>query len=176
MCSRYSSPPWTMTMWRWPLNSSELAIRSVRGALRGASCRPATGSTPTISPVLFVDLLSQVVGFAHLLDQGELGLDPVEVPFFPLEDPLEELAAAVVPEPSAQLDPVVEQPDRRALQFAVETELFRHGLADVDLPEALEVRDALQVEDPLDQIVGVSHLAERFLANRLPQPLIAPVV
>src|SRR5262249_49916551 len=54
--------------------------------------------------------------------------------------------------------------------------LLGHRLADVHLAEALHVGNALEVEDALDQLVGVLHLADRFLTELVPQPLVAPVL
>jgi hypothetical protein len=45
-----------------------------------------------------VDLLGEVEALAHLLDQRQLGLQPVGVLLFAFEDLLEQVAAAVVAE------------------------------------------------------------------------------
>ena len=58
----------------------------------------------------------------------------------------------------------------------VEAELFGNGLADHHGAEALQVRDALEVEDPLDELVGVLHLADRLVAVVLAEAFVAPVV
>jgi hypothetical protein len=49
------------------------------------------------------------------------------------------------------------------------------GLPDVDLPEALEVGDALQEQHPLDHFLGVLHLADGVLADDAVEPVEAPV-
>src|SRR5439155_10130840 len=60
--------------------------------------------------------------------------------------------------------------------FSVEPELFRDGLADVDLAELLHIRRAFEVENPRDELIGVAHLADGLAADFLPEPLVAPVL
>ena len=107
MWSRYSVPPWTITTSRRPWKSSVLVMRAERDA-RQAPLRRAV-SAPLRSRVLVLDLLGEVVGLAHLPDQLELRLDPVDVLLLALEDLLEEIARAVVAEAPAELDAGVER-------------------------------------------------------------------
>src|SRR5207253_3503656 len=46
---------------------------------------------------------------------------------------------------------------------------------DAHLAEALDVRQAVEQKDALDQLVGVLHLADRFLVDLLVEALVAPV-
>ena len=94
-----------------------------------------------------------------------------DVLLFALQDLLEQIAAAVVAEAPALLDAVVEHADGGALDVEVQAELLGHGLADADLAEPLHVGHALEEEDALDELVGVAHLADRFLAHFLPEAL-----
>src|SRR6266850_2085975 len=137
--------------------------------------RTTRGRRPRALLVL-LDLLREVVAFAGLRDQGHLGFDPVRVALLALQDVLEQLPAAVVAQAPGGLDPSVEHADGVALELQIQTELLRHGLADVHLAEPLHVGHALEVEDALDQLIGVAHLTNRFLAELLPQPLVAPVL
>src|SRR5215813_3159100 len=136
--------------------------------------------TQTANPgrllVFLLYLLSEVVGFARLTDQLELSLDPVDVLLLGDEDVLEQLAAAIVAETAAALDAVVQCGDRGALEVEIDAELLGHGLAHVDLAQALHVGHALEVQDALDEPVGVAHLPDGLLAHLLPQPLVAPVL
>src|SRR5438094_917469 len=58
----------------------------------------------------------------------------------------------------------------------VELELLGHRLAHVDLPVPLQVGQALEIEDPVDQLVGVFHLLDALLAHLLGEAIVAPVV
>jgi hypothetical protein len=67
------------------------------------------------------------------------------------EDRGQQLAGRAVVGLDAGDDRLVEPFDRVVLELEVELELLLDGLADVDLAEALDVGDALEEEDPLDQ-------------------------
>src|SRR4029077_5110271 len=140
-----------------------------------------TGRTTRARPprallVPVLDLLREVVALAGLGDQGHLGLDPVRVALLAFEDVLEELPAAVVTQAPGRLDARVEHADGVALDLEIQAELLRHGLADVHLAEALDVRNTFEVEDALDELIGVLDLADRFFTELLPEPLVAPVL
>src|SRR5690606_34290746 len=62
------------------------------------------------------------------------------------------------------------------LHLEIELELLFDRLADRDFVVPLNVRDPLQEEDALDQIVGVLHLVDGLLVDMLPKALIAPVL
>ena len=83
-------------------------------------------------------LLRQVELLADLVDETELGLDPVRVLLLVHEDALEELFARVVAELAAEAETLVEALDRAVFQVEIALELLRHGLADVERVEALE--------------------------------------
>src|SRR5439155_20810620 len=51
-----------------------------------------------------------------------------------------------------------------------------HGLADVLLAQALDLRHAFEIQHTLDELVGEAHLTERLVADLLPQTLLAPVL
>src|SRR5262249_14435065 len=101
--------------------------------------------------LVLLDLLREVVALARLRDQGELSFDPIGVALLAFQEVLEELAAAVVTEAPRRLDPGVEHADSVALELEIETKLLRDRLAHVDLAETLDVGDAFEVEDALDQ-------------------------
>ena len=73
-------------------------------------------------------------------------------------------------------DAVVEPLDGGVLDLQVGLELLGDGLADAQREQPLHVGDALEVEDPVDQRLGVLHLVDRLVADVLGEPLVAPVV
>ena len=54
-------------------------------------------------------------------------------------------------------------------QIAIEH--FFHGLADMQRIEHLHVRKAVEEDDALDELIGVLHLLDRFLAPLLGEDL-----
>ena len=122
-----------------------------------------------------MQLLGEVVGFADLADRLLLGLDPVDVVVLGDEDLLEQRAGGVVAGGDAGGDAVVEALDRLVLELEIELELLGHRLADAHRVEALHVGDAVEEQDPLDDLVGVLHLVDRLVAGVLGEPLVAPV-
>jgi hypothetical protein len=88
----------------------------------------------------------------------------------------QQLARAVVAELDAERDAPVEALDCLQLHRQVEAQLLDRLLAQGDRPEALEVRHALQEDDPLDQLLGVLHLVDRLVLGALRQLLVAPVL
>src|SRR5262245_19034595 len=86
------------------------------------------------------------------------------------------MARGVVAELAAGLDAFVQARQRVHLQGQVEAQLFGNVLADVDLAQALHVGDAVQEKDPLDDLLGMLHLAHGLLADGVLQPAIAPVL
>ena len=85
-------------------------------------------------------------------------------------------AVPLSPTSRHELDRLVEARDGVHLDGEVVLQLLDDGLTDVDLAEALHVRQALEEEDALDQLVGVLHLVDRLLADVLVEPLVAPVL
>src|SRR5207249_2495100 len=154
------------------------AIWGWRSRTRTAATGTPTRARPRRRAALLsgLDLLGQVVPFARLRDQAHLGFDPVRVVLLTFQHLLEELPGAVIARASGRLDARVEEADRVTLELEVEAELLGHGLADVHLPESLDVRHAFEIQDPLDELVGVAHLTERLFADLLPQTLVAPVL
>jgi hypothetical protein len=72
-------------------------------------------------------------------------------------------------------DPPVEAGHCLSFELEVEPELLDRVLPEAHRAEALEVGHALQVEDALDQLVGVAHLVHRLVAGVLGQAVVAPV-
>ena len=72
-------------------------------------------------------------------------------------------------------DAVVEALDGGVLELEVELQLLGDGLADAHREQALHVRHAVEVEDPVDDDVGVLHLVDRLVAAVLREAVVAPV-
>ena len=96
--------------------------------------------------------------------------------FLLAEHALEQVAGAVVPGGTAGFDASVEPLHRVVLDLQIELELLGDGLAHADLAIALQVRQPLQVQDALDQLVGVLHLLDALLADPLVQAAVSPVL
>jgi hypothetical protein len=62
------------------------------------------------------------------------------------------------------------------LRRQVAVQHFFGGLADVQGIEHLHVGKAVEEDDALDQLVGVLHLLDRFLAPLLGEILVAPII
>src|SRR5262245_28453467 len=125
---------------------------------------------------LLPELLREIGLLAELLDQAELRLEPVEVILLALEDVLEQVPRRVVSLGDAEGDRLVQPRDGVDLEIEVELELLRNRLADTHAAELLEVRQALEEEDALDELVRVLHLVDRLLVDHLGDAQQAPVL
>ena len=73
------------------------------------------------------------------------------------ENPLEQRAAAIVTRVRARGDAAVEPLDRGALEVERELQLLRDSLADPHACEPLEIGNAFEKGDALDELVSVLH-------------------
>jgi hypothetical protein len=87
----------------------------------------------------------------------------------------QELAGALVAHFHAGGHVAVEVADRGPLQLGRQPDLLDRGLAHPDRAQPLQVGQPVQVEDAVDQLLGVAHLLQGDLAVAPGQPLIAPV-
>src|SRR5271166_1107377 len=124
----------------------------------------------------FFQLLSQIVLVAHLADGVQLRLEPVDVVLLVGKDLFRQLARPSVIRCNAELDAVIQTFHSVVLQLHVILVLLFHRLADVDLEVVGHVGRAIQIQNPLDQLLGVYHFFDRLFADELCQPLIAPVL
>src|SRR6185436_3463645 len=119
----------------------------------GAASPPERATTkaatarPVASGLGAIDLLSEVVLGADLLDLVELGLQPVDVLLLAPQDLFEEGARAVVALGPGQLDPRVQTRHRVVLELQIVLMLLGNGLPHHDLHVLLHVGCALEVED-----------------------------
>ena len=72
--------------------------------------------------------------------------------------------------------PSLSRCERGHLDREVVAELLGHGLADAERRQPLQVRDALEVEEPVGERLGVLHLVDRLVADVCGQALVAPVL
>ena len=117
-----------------------------------------------------------VVREPHLLDQAELFLDEVDVLLFALLNLDEELARDEILDRFAVCDCrlVHRVGGHLALQIAFED--LPHILADEELSQVLQIGQAVQKQDALDQPVRVAHFVDGLVVFDLAQPPHAPVV
>src|SRR5580704_18782763 len=116
------------------------------------------------------------MGLPQLLDQRQLALQPVRVVLFAFQDRGEQIPAAVVTSFDAERDARVQTSNGLLLEDEGQRQLLDGALAGPYGAEALEVGVTLEVEQPLNEMVGVLHLVDRLGAETLGKPFVAPVV
>ena len=122
------------------------------------------------------DLLREVVRFADLAQQLELRLDPVGVLLFAFEDVIEQLTRAVVAGADTRRDPARSGGRSRCVSSSSASASFSGTVSPTRTePRRCRFGHPLEVEDALDERVGVLHLADRLLAELLGEALVAPV-
>src|SRR5437879_5201143 len=102
----------------------------------------------------------------------QLRLQPGRVLLLALQDLLEHLPAAVVSLVTTQRDALVEPGDGQLLLLERQLELLGHVLADAHRSQPLEVGDALEIEDAVDELLGVAHLLHRLFPHAYRQPVV----
>ena len=122
------------------------------------------------------DFHREVVLLADAIDQRQLRLDPVDVFFFGREDVGEQLAADDVLDALAVDDAFAQHRQRFQFQRQVAGEHFARRFADAQLAQRLEVRQALEEENALRQLVGMLHLVDGLVVFVLGEFLQAPVL
>src|SRR5262245_2049776 len=119
------------------------------------------------------ELLCQVRRFSELVDEPELRLEPIDVFLFTDEHLGEERLGGVVLAIAAQRDGVVEAFHGAVLELEVALELLGDGLSDVERVEALEVRQPLEEQDAIDELLRVLHLVDRLGAASCSERVVA---
>src|ERR1700678_3053664 len=107
--------------------------------------------------------------------QRKLPLEPVHVLLGLDQNRRQQGFGPVVADVAAQLDPLVEP--RNGLEFVgqIVAQDLDDALPDGQLVELLKVGQALEKEDPLDELVCVLHLPDRLVVDLLAEVLVAPV-
>lgn len=96
--------------------------------------------------------------------------------FFRLQDVLQQVAADVVVHLLAMHDGFAQVLGRLQLQVQVALQHFLGVLADQQLAEVLQVGQAFEEQDALDELVGMLHLVDRLVVLVGAEALQAPVV
>ncbi|SOZ24721.1 hypothetical protein CBM2608_A50065 [Cupriavidus taiwanensis] len=117
----------------------------------------------------------QVVLQPDLVDQVQLRFQVLDMFLGIGEDIDQNFAADVIPDRFAIGDAFLDGGVRGLFQLQVALEHLGGILAEQQLVQVLQVGQAVQHQDALDQAVGVLHFADRFLVLHLAELLQAPV-
>src|SRR5262249_9254111 len=158
--------------------------RDQRVAGRATQTAPARsvtrhGSTATSICVIFFGLANVMLGVElepELGDEIELGLEIIDMLFLVVHELLEQVARHVVLDGVAVRCGFLVKGARRHLRRKIAVEHFPHVLSDAKRIEHLHVGKAVEEDDARDDIVGVLHLLDRFLAPFLRQVPVTPIV
>src|SRR3990172_11195159 len=97
-----------------------------------------------------VHLFGEIALAPHLLDEVELALEPIDAVLFVLQEPLEELASAIVGLVAAEGDGIVQPLLRVDLELEIDLVLLHRLLPHPDRAQPLHVGDAAEEEGPLE--------------------------
>src|SRR3972149_925122 len=97
-----------------------------------------------------VHLFGEIALAPHFFDEVELALEPIDAVLFVLQDPLEELASAIVGLVAADGDGTVQPLLRVDLELEIDLVLLHRILAHPDRAEPLHLGNAAEEEDPTD--------------------------
>src|ERR1043165_7161275 len=122
------------------------------------------------------DVVLRVKLHAELRDEIELRLEEVDVVLLVGHQLLEQVARDEVLHRIAVGRGLLVERARADFGLQVGVEDLLDVLSDVQRIEHLHVGEALQEDDAVDELVGVLHLLDRFLAPLLGEVLVAPVV
>ena len=93
----------------------------------------------------------QVAFFADALDQLKLGLQPVDVLFFVVEDLLKQIAADIVSSLFGLLDRVAIHWGSFQFQCQIAFQRLARIFTDSQSPQFLQIRQSLKEQNPFDQ-------------------------
>lgn len=120
---------------------------------------------------LRLHLRLQVVLNADLVDQLKLRFQPVDVLFGVVQDVDQNFAADVILDRFAVGNALDHGAVCCALKLQVAFDDLFRVLADEDLAQVLQVGQAVEHQDALDQAIGMLHLADRLLVFVVPDAL-----
>src|SRR5438874_2114497 len=105
--------------------------------------------------------LQQDVTFeADPVDQLELGFEEIDLILLAFENIAEEIARDEISDPLAMRDRLAQSRKAGLFEAQIAFEDLAHILADQELVEILQIGEAIEEQDALDQLVGVLHLVE----------------
>jgi hypothetical protein len=119
-------------------------------------------------------LHGEVALVAEFLDLVHLGLEPVDVILFVLQENDQQISRAVILFRDGDLDGGVIGLDGGKLQVEVALDHFLDILADGQL-QRLHAGDAFEKENALDQRFGVLHFADGLFLDVFGKAVVAPV-
>ena len=122
------------------------------------------------------DMLLGIELDADLLDEVELGLEEVDMAFLVRHQLLEQVLGHPVADALAIGGGLAVEVAGIVFGRKVAFEDFLDGLADAQRVEHLQVGEAVEEDDALDEAVRVVHLLDGFLAPGLGELLVAPIV
>lgn len=117
-----------------------------------------------VAPTGRARLQQAIVLLADARHQSELGFEEVNVLLLVLQQSLEDLLRDVVLGVMKEVAGLGVEIARAALGLQIALKHLFQALADHQRSDVLEVRMILEEQDAVDQLVGVLHLLDRFLA------------
>jgi hypothetical protein len=117
----------------------------------------------------------QVVLDADLADQVDLGFQPLDMLLGILQDIEQQVARDVIAHLLGLRNAFLDGDVGAFLQFQVGRQHFFRVFADQQLVQGLQVGQAVQHQDAVDQAVGMLHFADRFVVFLLAQLVQSPV-
>src|SRR5918997_5772386 len=141
------------------------------------TAEPASlGSRMSVAFVEPADMLLGVELDADLLDEVDLGFEEVDMAFLVGHQLLEQVLGHPVADAVAIGGRFAVEVAGLVFRREVRFEDFLDVLADAQGIEHLEVGEAFQKDDALDEAVRVVHLLDGFLAPGLGEALVAPII
>src|SRR6185437_11555892 len=167
MCRRSSSSSRTACCSRtWEVPRRRRARRWATCRSRTCACTSPASRSGRASPDAlgrFDGRRLQPVLQAQLVGELDLRFQPVDVLLLALEDVLQQPARDVVAHLLAMRDGLLERRVGDALLVEIALQRLEGVLPDQELAEVLQVGEAFQEEDPLDEAVGMLHFVDRLL-------------
>ena len=112
----------------------------------------------------------------HPVDQVQLGFEEIDVVLLVLHQPFELVARDIILDRMAIGRRFLIEVARIDLGGEIAIEHLLHGLADAQRVEHLQIGEALEKDDALDQLVGVMHFLDRFRLPFLGEIAKTPIV
>src|SRR6516225_4755471 len=137
------------------------------------------GPEAAVHTSVAVELSNMTLGIeleAYPRDEVDLGFQKVNVLFLIVHELLKQISRHVVLDQMAMGRGFAVEGVRRQFGFQVAIEHGLHGLPDMKGFQRLHIGRSIEEDDAFDELVSMLHLFDRFLAPRLGQLLVAPIV
>src|SRR5690348_16190243 len=120
--------------------------------------------------------LQQDVAFeADAVDQLELGFEEIDLLLFTFENIAEELVRDEISDSLTMRDRFAQSREPSLFEPQIAFEDLAHILADQELVEVLQIGQAVEKQDALDQLVGILHLVKRGVVLAVAELCDAPM-